>query len=869
MQACSSCGASLGLSGVEWTRLVCSQCGTPVLGLRRPADAPRVEGYEFLSFIGRGGMGAVYLVRNEELQRIEAMKVVSGSREKGETLIRFLREAEVAGRIRHPNIVQVYAFGSAEDAIYYTMPYVGPSLSQAVSWARQHDDVSALWYELLAPHADGDASSDGESTTHAELLTPAHSITHLICQRFARLADGLHAAHTAGVVHRDVKPDNILVSRAGVLQLMDFGLAHVRDDESLTRTGQLLGTPLYVSPEQLERGSKALDHRSDVYSLTVTLYTALLLQVPFRAEPNDYAVLFRRIRSSLPPRPTSIVQGFPMDLEGILLHGMQKDPGLRYQTLRELAEDLRRFVHFEPIKAQPVLLRTRAKLFAKRHRRPIKSLILAITLSLFAGSLLRLDTWREREANAQASTEYLSRAKNLLEAGIGHMKWSSIYADVQSPVDARIWMERGLEQLEFAQRQLATASRLVPDDALVSEQLAEIQVRQLLQQARLEELAGSYGRARATIESAELVARDFDRLSMLCRDARSSLELEYRPFPGAVSSRLTRQSAAGGSESVEMHAGSGNALPPPGVWTLVVLGEDGGEVRAPILILPAGARNQLIEVPLSPTQLARDYPGMILVPGGFARQGSLWDKQPNGQYGQRLAYVSPFLISRFEVTNQDFAAFLASDTYQDRLAEARAAYPRFASASLRSPAYPPSWPSPSPLPGTEDHPVIGISFVEAAAFAAWRGARLPSEQEWEKAGGGVLGTTFPWGDRFDRDLRLELYDIAAVGSRPRDLSQFGLFDVVANAAEWTSSIDLAWVALRTEQLHPAVLEQMLADELPLGRDEESVVYKGLYDPQSGFPQGSIRRFKSATGSAGALPVGLRLALDVPPNGSLR
>jgi eukaryotic-like serine/threonine-protein kinase len=268
---------------------------------QRNARRLNLGDFEVLRELGRGGMGIVYEARQLSLNRKVALKVLSAGLGLTEKAVgRFRREAEAAARLHHTNIVPVYATGEDKGIHYYAMKLIeGPSLDHVIRLLRKGNDPLAgtptaapSSAESIAP----DAAPTGPYVPTAASAPARGSSTSTgssadrfdrIAQMVAEAADGLEYAHRQGVIHRDIKPSNLLLSPQGRLSINDFGLALVLEQPGMTLTGEFVGTPAYVSPEQITAGRAPLDRRTDIYSLGATLYELLTLQSPFGGERRD------------------------------------------------------------------------------------------------------------------------------------------------------------------------------------------------------------------------------------------------------------------------------------------------------------------------------------------------------------------------------------------------------------------------------------------------------------------------------------------------------------------------------------------------------------------------------------------------------
>ncbi|MBN1420210.1 MAG: protein kinase, partial [Planctomycetes bacterium] len=311
--------------------------------------------------IGRGGMGVVYEAWENSMDRRVALKVLpAGIAADARASARFLREAQTAGKLDHRNIVRVYSTGVREGTPWYSMEFVeGQTLAKIAAAMRA---------------APSDAPTPfGQSREHLGFYSA-------LAAAFADVADGLQHAHAEGVVHRDIKPSNLILDHQGRLRILDFGLARLEGQESLTFSGDLVGTVRYMSPEQAQARKIPIDHRTDVYSLGATMYEMLALRPPF--EGKDHRETLGQIIERDPVEPRRVNPRVPKDLETIVLKCLRKDPRDRYGTAEALAQDLRRFVRGDPIEARPQSGWERLAARVRRHKKILFAAAAFLTLLL-------------------------------------------------------------------------------------------------------------------------------------------------------------------------------------------------------------------------------------------------------------------------------------------------------------------------------------------------------------------------------------------------------------------------------------------------------------------------------------------------------
>jgi serine/threonine protein kinase/WD40 repeat protein len=445
VQKCPACGALIPEGTPE---RVCPQCAlsgalrlsshtgdagetgaaSPQLPVRDFGD------YELLEEVGRGGMGVVYKARQRRLDRLVAVKLLLHGRWSEPAFARRFRlEAEAAARLEHPNIVTVHEFGEHDGQPYYTMRFVeGRSLDRELA---------------------------GEPM-------PARRAAQLV----TTIARAVHFAHQHGVLHRDLKPHNVLIDAAGRPHLTDFGLAKLLEHESgQTQTETVLGSPSFMAPEQAGPGKAAVTTAVDVYSLGAMLFMLLTGRAPFTgATPME---TIRHVIEDAPPPLRKISSLVPPDLETVCLKCLQKEPARRYGSAEALADDLEHWLHHEPIAARPPTRLYRTTKFVRRHRIGVAAAS-AIVLSLCAGLIVSANSLsRERTAHARAV------ASERAEATLRRQAEQAREAEtVRSSRTARDLAERLLAEGRSAEglAWLVHAARKNPGDRTIAPRLASV-----------------------------------------------------------------------------------------------------------------------------------------------------------------------------------------------------------------------------------------------------------------------------------------------------------------------------------------------------------------------------------------------------------
>jgi serine/threonine protein kinase len=426
-----------------------------------PTEPPRLSlgDYRILREIGRGGMGVVYEAEQLSLGRRVALKVLRYAVADGMVRQRFHREARAAAQLHHTNIVPVFEVGENQDDCWYAMQLIlGQGLDQIIEELRQqrippsggrqtpeyrktqgtdapHSDSRRFAGQLTQSLVSGqfaspdlntstpppassqtflDASGSTRLASRSELSaidSPGGQFYRSVARIGRQAAEALAYAHARGIIHRDIKPSNLLLDTAGVVWITDFGLAKTQDS-NLTTTGDIVGTLRYMAPERFKGEG---DERADVYGLGLTLYELLVLRPAF--ESLDRLELIDRIKNLEPARPRNVDRRIPRDLETIILTASHKEAKRRYQTAEAMAEDLRRFLANEPIKAKRTNQLARLRLWSRRH--PALAallLVLALVAAIDTAAVFYLRVMLDESEEAHQQERTAKREARLHEA---------------------------------------------------------------------------------------------------------------------------------------------------------------------------------------------------------------------------------------------------------------------------------------------------------------------------------------------------------------------------------------------------------------------------------------------------------------------
>ncbi|MFT7619227.1 MAG: serine/threonine protein kinase, partial [Planctomycetota bacterium] len=411
-----------------------TNAGEESTGLAPPASDLQSHGmigrsfahYQILKELGHGGQGYVFLAEDKNLHRQVAVKILHNLQALNpKTRMRFAREAEAASKITHPGICAVHEFGEFEGMPYIAMQYVeGTPLSTRISSIQQSGSETTSFIDFETTQGDNrkptpskpESKTSASSSTSQSTPNTRDSIAEVV-EMIESIARALHAAHEQNLIHRDIKPANIIISKDGTPVILDFGLARDSDSDAatLTQSGDLMGTPVYMSPEQIAGHRIRMDRRTDVYSLGVTLYECLTLHRPFEAATRER--LFQAILTKEATDPSKLNRAISTDLRVIIQTAMAKDPDRRYQTAEGLADDLKAVQEYRPIAAKPVSIFGRAARWSKRHpARACLILALVIGLPLITG-LLGYIRANQPQLEKQALIERDARVEKHLEKG--------------------------------------------------------------------------------------------------------------------------------------------------------------------------------------------------------------------------------------------------------------------------------------------------------------------------------------------------------------------------------------------------------------------------------------------------------------------
>ena len=802
-----------------------------------PDDAPRSLGrYLIRREIGRGGMGIVYLAHDPQLRRPVAIKMLPPALAKDAKLVtRFQREAAAATELAHPAIVPIYEVGTDEDFHFFVMRFVDGEALRA--FARR----------VLKPKETN--TKTGAATASTSKLRGAIGLIRTTARLRAKVTislEGLAAilriaeqtaralahAHDQGIIHRDVKPANIMVDRQGSAQLLDFGLAKMSTQESMTQSGLLIGTVAYMAPEQIAKSQGTVDHRTDIYALGVSLYECLTGTRPF-VDNNAQALIYQALHKEA-PSPIIHVPELSRDVETIISKCLEKKQARRYQSATELAEDLASVRAHERIDASPVGRVGRLVRWSE-HNKAASLLGLFILLIVIGIGIVSLQQHfvAAQEKKSKTRTQVVAarlamKAHSAKRQELKNLSIALLAAEKTTPEHLPADHERKLTLLSIRakrraimqeldglrqQARFATARAFEINGSIIKEleqerqdflfslYLAAEDERNEIKKTALRELLADGPHADALVGQGQLSLDVWPEGSHVSvyryePDARGVLVASKQPvFAGPAPLR-----------SLTLAVGS---------YLAVVEKESFNPARYPILIERDqhwGNRNwhhgKFAEknwgVQLKPKASYDSDHWALIPPGPYL---STADRDHYGlQPTLEWRWLNAFLIEKQETQWQRYQPFLSHpQTYKEILASYQKSksilMPRMANGAPRQDLI--------TLVGRgaearfkihAEHAQAVINSVsqwDARKFTTWLsqteeyGYSLPSGEQWEKAARGVDGRLFPWGNVFDRayvhgpsaatNFKIPL---ATPGTKKEDCSPYDLVDIAGNVREW-------------------------------------------------------------------------------------
>ncbi len=666
--------------------------------------------YKLISLLGRGGMGEVYLAEDTRLGRKVALKLLDPSLITNPQLrARFFREAQLASALDHPNICTIHEIGEGEGRLFISMQYVeGRTLKQTIG-------------------------------NRALALDSFISIA-------LQVADALSAAHERGIVHRDIKSTNIIITPRGQAKVLDFGLAKLieniesRDDE-LTRTGAVMGTPSYMSPEQA-RGERA-DARSDIFSFGVVLYEMATGRLPFRGKSQAETM---NAVINLPHKPANdLNRDTPLEIAAIIDCALAKQPSARYCSIKELIDELRRFASLSP---------------SVSHRSGIPDGVVVPYVPATPKTFLS-----RLKQRAQGSITKSSMKKRV----------AIIVAVVLIVAAAAYWFLRRSANMKWARQQIPRIEELARARNFFEAYDLAMKVRDYLPDDP------TIARLMPTISDTLSVTTEPSGARVYLKRFAPDENGNFPPRQLLGTTPIANQQIARGDYLVAIEK-DGYAI-----VERTISGAPWKDLLGYIMPPPIKVESKLIESSKIPDR-------MVAVPGGDYRIVA-WRRPTEAR-----VRLNDYFIDKYEVTNREYKEFISAGGYLNKkywkhpfvkdgreLSFEEAMHEFKDRTGLPGPR---SWSGQDYPEGKANYPATDITWYEAAAYAEFRGKSLPSIFQWEKAArnGQAIhsGLTMPWGILETTDLRA---NFRSSGTMPVDsfefgVSPFGCYNMAGNVSEW-------------------------------------------------------------------------------------
>ncbi|HEV2961318.1 MAG TPA: bifunctional serine/threonine-protein kinase/formylglycine-generating enzyme family protein [Candidatus Angelobacter sp.] len=794
-------------------------------GQLHPMTAP--EKYEYLQALGAGGMGEVVRAWDRDLHRFVAVKRLRSTADSREAILRFVKEAQITGKLEHPNIVPIHDLGiDSQGRIYFSLKLIeGESLKSIIEKRKTNQE--------LAP-----------GVRYKDVYTPLRmiEISISVCQAIAY-------AHAKGVIHRDLKPDNIMLGRYGEVLVVDWGIAKVFDagtppEEQQTipvtalnalspeasMEGSVAGTPAYMPPEQAQGRVLSIDSRSDVYALGAVIYHVIAGRPPY--EGNSTLDVLKKVQTS-PPKPlTTGTVGFhpvPRELKAICSKAMSREPEHRYATAEELRDDLQAYLEHRPVQACPMTPWQRFQKWFKRNRKQaqIGSIAALTAVLVLSSAYYGYREWRIRGLQHDAQQKLAAFRQALPAAASArdsdptpaYDRLNLVLLDLQRALDLapnrtstkRLLSDTYLEQwrlamskenfalAENARREVNRYEGREPNrysTELNGSAVADLVLDPPSSQLYLFKFVSVDSRLPDGSSGSRLVPIPYELKKFdVVRSALDSEQHRAQSAPPVLAGEHTIFNLSPLDVALVPHEEIHNLHLPPGSYLVVARSPNRADTRVPLFIPRTGRVEQTIHLP-APDELPA---GFFYVAGGTARIGG----DSANALTERSENIGPFLLFHDEISMGDYSEFLKALVADHKRAEAEKRVPRDFGKKIVIMARDGS------LSGINTkHPkwflasaVRGISFNDVQAYIQWRSThdgllyRLPTEYEWESACRGADGRRYSWGNRYAKGFAfiLQGYNDTA-GDRSwkwedyKDESPWGVHDLAGGVAEWTSSI---------------------------------------------------------------------------------